>query len=851
MDATQPQPAEKASERPFRATLREFATVDPRSLGLFRVLFGVLLLIDLYRRLPDYVLFYTNEGMLPNHGAIYRPMSGYLFSIYHAFSTRGEVLAAFGATAIVYLCFLVGWKTKVFQIATLVLVTSLHSRNIMLENGGDVVFNILALWTCFLPLGRRFSVDALLASLRARHEGSATELNDRASPQPDRRPFVSLAFAAIVLNLAVIYYFNWVHKDGFTWQNATSVHYVLWADRLVQPSGVWLRQWVPMWAIRTMTGGTLVMESSIVILLLCPIWIRSCRRVAALTVIALHAGFQSVGHFGLFSFVMMVHAPLLMGPEDWDALARRMRAKLPSRVVIYDAACGICHQLCRIAKRFDHLEKLRFVANTDDDLPAGVTPERVEQTVIVTTERGAPVWERAEAVAQGLRAIPYGIVAAKLIELPGLSALARAGYDFVASRRRDISVALGYGACGVPHALGDDDVEKPRWERPRLFGATGPVLTTALTAVVMFALTTQMLAENHAVPARACGPKALGLGKVCLPFNLKEQPVWAQKVAQYPRFFQGWSMFAPIPPMDDGIIVVDAITVDGRHIDPLTDGKPTTFELPSAKEGLLVSQFWYEFHDRERRDANTRYRDHLRDYLINWQAIEHRPPNDKLVAFEAWWIWRNTLPPGTRRRDEPKKQRIMQWGDGSFAHPAAEPATPTPTPLIRMPGAITKLQPIGARGGARGMQNGNLSSLARFCAMLPAPHAARAHAGGSPEARPRLVEVGPVPLDLRGDRGRDRLRAAPRRGVLPGRARRGRLRVRRRTRDALARRTRRRAARARVQRRRRSARPRDRGRAGERQLEGSDRADRVPRERRAGKGERARVSARAPWALAR
>ena len=151
MDATEPKTDEKGSDRPFRATLREFATADPRSLGLFRILFGVLLLVDLYRRLPDYVLFYTNEGMLPNHGAIYRPMSGYLFSIYHAFSTRGEVLGAFAATAIVFICFTIGWKTKVFQVAALVLTTSLHSRNIMLENGGDVVCNILALWFGSIP----------------------------------------------------------------------------------------------------------------------------------------------------------------------------------------------------------------------------------------------------------------------------------------------------------------------------------------------------------------------------------------------------------------------------------------------------------------------------------------------------------------------------------------------------------------------------------------------------------------------------------------------------------------------------------------------------------------------------
>jgi hypothetical protein len=341
--------------RGLAAILREFATADPRSLGLFRIIFGVFLLVDLYRRLPDYLFFYTNEGMLPNHGALFRPMSAHLFSIYHAFSTRGEVLFAFALTALVYLTYLVGYKTRLCQGLVLLLVTSLHSRNILLENGGDVVANLLALWTFFLPLGRRFSVDALLASFREEREHGPDELQDRERPFVDRRPFVSLAFAAIVFNLAVIYYFNVVHKDGLPWRVGSSVHYVLWTDRLVNPLGVWLRLWVPPFLIQVMTMGTLVIESSIVLLLLSPFFLRSCRRVAAFLIVALHCGFQTVGHYGLFSFVMMLHAVLLLGPEDWDALARRMHQRLPCRILYYDNSCGVCHLLARLLRRLDHL----------------------------------------------------------------------------------------------------------------------------------------------------------------------------------------------------------------------------------------------------------------------------------------------------------------------------------------------------------------------------------------------------------------------------------------------------------------------------------------------------------------
>lgn len=690
---------EPSEDLTVRGVLREYATADPRTLGLFRIVFGVFLLVDLYRRLPDVTLFYTNDGMLPNHGAIFRPMSANLFSLYHAFSTRGEVLAAFGLTAIVYVLYAVGWKTKLFQILVAILVPSLHSRNIMLENGGDVVANILTLWTCFLPLGRRFSIDALLSSMRERREHDAAELNDRSSPVPPRAPIVSLAYAAAIVNLVVIYYFNVVHKDGLAWKQGIAVHYVFWADRLVQPSGVWLRQWVPTWSYAGLTMGTIVIESSIVVLLLSPIWIRSCRRVAALLVIALHCGFQTVGHFGLFSFVMMMHSILLLGPEDWDALAARMRKRLPSRVVFYDASCGVCLQVSRILKRLDHLGKLRFVGNDEiERLPAGVTEETAQQTVIATDASGKRVFLRNDAVAAIFRALPYGVVVAKLMELPGISGLARSAYDAIASRRQDISVALGYAACGLPPRPGH---EEPRWipphERPPLFGPLVPRLVTLVTGVFILALGSQVLAENRKVPQRPCLP--FTSNKVCLPIAWKQQPAILAAIAQYPRYFQGWSMFAPVPPNDDGNVVIDAITADGRHIDPLAGGLPVTFELPPADRGNLMTQFWYELHDRIRRDANTRYREHLRDYIANWQVLEQRPANDRIVSFEAWWVSRPTQPPGSRKRLDTKRVRFLDWTSAPPAPaPSAADAPPATSahPPVMLPTVFPPRGPASA-----------------------------------------------------------------------------------------------------------------------------------------------------------
>jgi hypothetical protein len=184
---------------------RIYAAADPRSLGLFRIALGTLLLFDVALKLPEVTSHLSNTGWLSNHFALFRPMSDHLFSVYFAFGSPTEVKVLMLGHLLVCALLIVGYRTKLMQILALVLTTSLNSRNIMIENGGSVVLNILLMWSAFLPLGRRFSVDALRASLRKRLETSAEALNDRLDPARDVTPVLSLAVTALLLQWATIY----------------------------------------------------------------------------------------------------------------------------------------------------------------------------------------------------------------------------------------------------------------------------------------------------------------------------------------------------------------------------------------------------------------------------------------------------------------------------------------------------------------------------------------------------------------------------------------------------------------------------------------------------------------------
>jgi len=57
----------------WRSLRVTYFTVDRRSLGAFRIAFGLVLFSDLLRRFVELRFWYTNSGLLPNHTLLWRP----------------------------------------------------------------------------------------------------------------------------------------------------------------------------------------------------------------------------------------------------------------------------------------------------------------------------------------------------------------------------------------------------------------------------------------------------------------------------------------------------------------------------------------------------------------------------------------------------------------------------------------------------------------------------------------------------------------------------------------------------------------------------------------------------------
>lgn len=278
---------------------------------MLRITLGGLLIADVVRRLPDFVHFYTNLGILPNHTTLWRPIGSHPFSFFFTLSTPAEALVGLFVCLGVFICFTLGWRTRLFQALALICLVSLHGRVIFLENGGDVVLGNLLFWTTFLPLGRRFSLDARFAA-----QGDSNYV-------ADTRPVRSFAVLAIILQFAVIYLFNGMNKYGPEWADGSAVHYAMHQDRIVTTLGILARDNLPLVGLKTMTWAAIVTEYALAFLIVTPFLRRYAHRIVLLAVPGLHLSFALFLNVGLFSYTMMGWLPLLLTSEDWDWIARR------------------------------------------------------------------------------------------------------------------------------------------------------------------------------------------------------------------------------------------------------------------------------------------------------------------------------------------------------------------------------------------------------------------------------------------------------------------------------------------------------------------------------------------------
>jgi hypothetical protein len=290
---------------------------------------------------------------------------------------------------------------------------------------------------------------------------------------------------------------------------------------------------------RALTYGALGTEAVLPVLLLSPVMVRGCRRLAIVLVIGLHLGFAACLNLGNFVPAMIAYTPFLIPGEDWDALARWW-AKSIGRV---DFGARI---------------KTRW-SSWIERLAALLTPGR---------------WVRVAEPGRIAAAIRHRIPAA-----------------------REVTVVMFMGVA-----------------------------------------LSQLLDENWA--AR----------KVLDYHNPK--PVAA--AVSYLDMFQGWSMFAPEAPMTDFNLMVEAITVDGRKVDPYNEVANPKYPNPGFTIPVSLGPSWLFYGYGNHIPNRGAYHQALIEWILRYPKRTGNP-KDEIRTFKLYIVEDDSPPLGEQ------KPRNLRW----------------------------------------------------------------------------------------------------------------------------------------------------------------------------------------------
>lgn len=584
-------------EKAFRFIRERWLSVDSRTLGLFRIGYGLLLLSNLYDRVGggNLVSMYSNDGMLPNHYELFRPPQPDIWGFLFGFSTPNEVRFFVAFIFIVYLLYTLGLFTRLMQVLALICLESLNWRMQLVQHGGAITTNLLAVWTVFLPLGQRFSLDSLIRSLRTHPSADAKSLGERAwrAGLPER--FVGLGYFAVCLQWATIYVFNVLHKSGTTWHDGSAVHYVLWQNRVATHLAALVRMHEPFWLSPAMTWGTLVMEAALPLLILTPVFQTWPRRIAVLFIWTLHGSIALLCTLGPFSYSMMCFALLLVTKDDWVLLGTKLHRASLERLVRFDPKQPTQALAARVLARLDALGHLSFEEKTG--------PFEVAR-------KGGAAAQGQSAVAEVMRALPLGPLYAWLWALP-----------LVGGALVSVTGVLGRWLLERPVVKLQPPVEGTLHRSLRL------AIQTAGPAFFLVACGIAVLQWNAAVP---------------VSWRPQSVPEVLSAPINYLQIPQPWRMFSPEAPRDDMLIVVDATLSDGTHLDPWT-GQPPDFEAP-LHGPWYMDQHWCEIHGRM--PVWGEYWRNIKDYIFRIPQLEHWAPGKRIVSFTMYVVTAKAPPPG-------------------------------------------------------------------------------------------------------------------------------------------------------------------------------------------------------------
>lgn len=284
--------------------IKEGFSLDYRSLALFRIVLGSVLLWDLAIRSLDITAHYTDNGVLPRITAIqtFRDTTDFCIHLMSGSLLGQSLIFIFHAAVI--LAFILGYRTTISSVLGWLLIISLHSRNELLQHGGDHYLRILSFWAMFLPLGKCLSIDS----------------KKRNEPKHDFFSIVSIAF---IFQMCAVYWFAAAEKVGPEWiSEHSALQYALSISFFSQPFGKWLLNYPTLLGV--LTSSTLWLEYILPFFFFLPFFTAWFRSISIISLFIFHLLIGMALYLGSLPYVFMIPLVALIPYRLWSIQLRKI-----------------------------------------------------------------------------------------------------------------------------------------------------------------------------------------------------------------------------------------------------------------------------------------------------------------------------------------------------------------------------------------------------------------------------------------------------------------------------------------------------------------------------------------------
>ncbi|MFT5208039.1 MAG: hypothetical protein ACI9CF_001803 [Candidatus Omnitrophota bacterium] len=318
---------------------------DLRSLALFRIGLGVMIIADLCQRAAYFQMHYTDQGVLPRSLLLRRMSSIWHISIHNMsgmlwFQALLFLLAAYFAVMLI-----IGYRPPLMSFFCWFLLLSLQIRNSYISSGADTLFRMLMFWSMLLPMGAKFSVDEALDA-------------DYTKPKPNS--ILTVGTVCFLIQILIIYLFTSALKTGSEWRtDGSAVYYAMSIDQMTSVFADTLLQ-VPI-VMTVLTFSTWWFELLGSFLFLIPFCFGPIRTFTVFAFMTMHFNFGLLLRIGIFARCNLVGFFPLLPTWFWEWLKSKIKTpRDPHFTLHYDAKRDLCLKRARLLAVFSALPKSNF-----------------------------------------------------------------------------------------------------------------------------------------------------------------------------------------------------------------------------------------------------------------------------------------------------------------------------------------------------------------------------------------------------------------------------------------------------------------------------------------------------------